>query len=96
MQQRERKIFVRPAAGRRVPMLDGGYYPEAGMEVRGGDVYTARRLRDGSLELGEKPAEQAQPAEPAGPRRPPRPPRLSPPRPPRLSPPRPPRLSRTD
>jgi hypothetical protein len=64
------QIFVRPSGGRPVAMGGGQFYPPEGMFVSANDVYTARRLRDRSLEQVEPPSlapvESAQPQE-AGP-----------------------------
>jgi hypothetical protein len=66
----QRQIFVRPSGGRPVAMGGGQFYPPEGMFVSANDVYTARRLRDRSLEQVEPPSlapvESAQPQE-AGP-----------------------------
>jgi hypothetical protein len=53
--EKTRQIYVKPAGGRPVAMGGGQFYPMEGMYVSANDVYTARRLRDGSLEQVDPP-----------------------------------------
>jgi hypothetical protein len=59
-----RQIFVRPSGGRALAMGGGQFYPPEGMFVSANDVYTARRLRDGSLEQTDPPAVPAEGVQP--------------------------------
>lgn len=49
------KIFIKPAAGRRVRLHDGRLMPQEGWEVDD-DAIWQRRLRDGDVVLGAAPA----------------------------------------
>lgn len=48
----EKKIFIRPQKGRKVPDLDGGYVPQDGAKVIF-NAYWQRRLRDKDVVLVE-------------------------------------------
>lgn len=57
----EKKIWVFPArADQPIPLLGGGYIGREGAEVLLNDVFINRRLRDGSLVVGQQPVAAAE------------------------------------